>query len=201
MDVGDSGKATSRDTMPVRLPDDQDVPCPACGYNLRGNTSGTCPECGVQLGLAVITVGSPKRRSITGVLEYVLVGLIALALAFVSAPFMALLLGVLGRVPVYGVELLLPILGVATVMGTMALVSLVVMRPIHFVVTTIFFVLLIVILITNMVSATLSGIRYASAGAAVIGYGVTFGFLLLGVAGLTIEIICERKSKRWTRLR
>jgi len=26
--------------------DDLPLPCPACGYDLRGNASGTCPECG-----------------------------------------------------------------------------------------------------------------------------------------------------------
>jgi len=25
------------------------IPCPSCGYNLRGNTSGTCPECGAPI--------------------------------------------------------------------------------------------------------------------------------------------------------
>ncbi len=31
--------------------------CPACGYNLTGNTSGICPECGEKI------LGMPKSRS------------------------------------------------------------------------------------------------------------------------------------------
>lgn len=39
-----------------------DVPCPACGYNLRQLTQPTCPECGLTLKL---TVGSaePFKRA------------------------------------------------------------------------------------------------------------------------------------------
>ncbi|MHC5024153.1 MAG: hypothetical protein ACYTGG_09610 [Planctomycetota bacterium] len=33
--------------------DDRDVPCPRCGYNLRGARSGRCPECGDRLTLQV----------------------------------------------------------------------------------------------------------------------------------------------------
>lgn len=32
---------------------DRDVPCPGCGYNLRGHTGARCPECGVRLVLGV----------------------------------------------------------------------------------------------------------------------------------------------------
>ncbi|MEM6332905.1 MAG: hypothetical protein AAF823_06155 [Planctomycetota bacterium] len=32
---------------------ERDVPCPSCGYNLRGATSTTCPECGEVLALRV----------------------------------------------------------------------------------------------------------------------------------------------------
>lgn len=28
---------------------DRDVPCPKCGFNLRGITCGACPECGLSL--------------------------------------------------------------------------------------------------------------------------------------------------------
>jgi len=37
----------------------RDVPCPACGYNLRGLASGRCAECGAPLELHV---GSAKAR-------------------------------------------------------------------------------------------------------------------------------------------
>jgi DNA-directed RNA polymerase subunit RPC12/RpoP len=31
----------------------RDVPCPACGYNLRGVTTGACPECGLRVTMRV----------------------------------------------------------------------------------------------------------------------------------------------------
>ena len=37
----------------------RDVPCPACGYNLRNTSSVRCPECGAELHLQV---GSPRQR-------------------------------------------------------------------------------------------------------------------------------------------
>ncbi len=37
----------------------RDVPCPACGYNLRGVASPACPECGAQLDVRVGTA-DPK---------------------------------------------------------------------------------------------------------------------------------------------
>lgn len=37
----------------------RDVPCPACGYNLRNTDSPRCPECGGDLHLAVGTLDLP----------------------------------------------------------------------------------------------------------------------------------------------
>ncbi len=34
---------------------DLPLPCPNCGYDLRGNTSGRCPECGVELDAEVFS--------------------------------------------------------------------------------------------------------------------------------------------------
>lgn len=31
----------------------RDTPCPGCGYNLRGLTDATCPECGIPIELSV----------------------------------------------------------------------------------------------------------------------------------------------------
>ncbi|MHC5004759.1 MAG: hypothetical protein ACYTJ0_16730 [Planctomycetota bacterium] len=39
-----------------------DVACPACGYNLRGVVSATCPECGLALHLGVQETGALGRR-------------------------------------------------------------------------------------------------------------------------------------------
>lgn len=41
----------------------RDAPCPACGYNLRGNANGHCPECGEALTLHLRPTGPLARRS------------------------------------------------------------------------------------------------------------------------------------------
>lgn len=43
-----------------------DVPCPRCGYNLRGNQGGRCPECGanVESYLKKASLGRQRRRII-----------------------------------------------------------------------------------------------------------------------------------------
>jgi hypothetical protein len=38
-----------------------DAPCPGCGYNLRGLTGDTCPECGDALRLGVVGSGRSGR--------------------------------------------------------------------------------------------------------------------------------------------
>ncbi len=38
---------------------ERDVPCPACGYNLRGASNRTCPECGRELDAGLLAAGSP----------------------------------------------------------------------------------------------------------------------------------------------
>lgn len=39
---------------------DEDVPCPDCGYNLRGGESAACPECGCEIALTIGTSSSPR---------------------------------------------------------------------------------------------------------------------------------------------
>ena len=39
-----------------------DVPCPLCGYNLRGLASPRCPECGKEVGF-VVTLAEPYLRA------------------------------------------------------------------------------------------------------------------------------------------
>jgi hypothetical protein len=49
----DSSGAGSDEQWLAEFLRDRDTPCPACTYNLRGLTSGRCPECGQALRLAV----------------------------------------------------------------------------------------------------------------------------------------------------
>lgn len=51
---GDSEAASSPSADPLlEFLRERDVPCPLCGYNLRGLTSDRCPECGRELRLTV----------------------------------------------------------------------------------------------------------------------------------------------------
>ena len=45
---------------------ERDMPCPACGYNLRNLLSPRCPECGEELRLAVGLVEPRQAAVITG---------------------------------------------------------------------------------------------------------------------------------------
>jgi len=199
--VADSEKATSSETTPVRLPNDQDVPCPSCGYNLRANTSGTCPECGVRLGLAVILVGSPTRSSIKGVLAYARICLIAAPVVAASLAFVTSLSQYLSGWALSGIVMEVAISGAVTLLGITALASLFVMRCIHLVVSVVFFGFVAFVFIVFIIREVLYAIRCAWPGLPLPTYPIMLGFGLVGVAGLIIEIICDRKSRRWTGLR
>lgn len=49
---------------------EQDVPCPACGYNLRGLTSAACPECNSDLLLRVGLVEPRLGAYVTGLVGW-----------------------------------------------------------------------------------------------------------------------------------
>ena len=53
---------------------DRDMPCPACGYNLRMLNKPTCPECGLPIKL---TVGSQVAFRRTWAIALCLSGMIA----------------------------------------------------------------------------------------------------------------------------
>jgi hypothetical protein len=67
----------------------RDVPCPVCGYNLRGNSSPKCSECGARLD---VRVGSTDLR-----ITPWLVALIGTVLPMGAASFWALLMLVMIR--------------------------------------------------------------------------------------------------------
>jgi hypothetical protein len=46
---------------------DRDYPCPGCGYNLRMLQSNRCPECAMEIQLAVHLTEPRQRALITGV--------------------------------------------------------------------------------------------------------------------------------------
>lgn len=55
---------------------ERDAPCPGCGYNLRGNTDGRCPECGATITLGILN-GDPlvsmRRLVVIAAVVYVAV--------------------------------------------------------------------------------------------------------------------------------
>jgi len=42
---------------------DRDMPCPACGYNLRSTRGSSCPECGARLELNLQQAGDPPSQT------------------------------------------------------------------------------------------------------------------------------------------
>ncbi len=60
----------------------RDAPCPRCGYNLRGNTAGICPECGDRVTLPLAPAMPAPARHVGHVL-----GGVGLSLGFCSAGF------------------------------------------------------------------------------------------------------------------
>ncbi|UCC28740.1 MAG: hypothetical protein JSU86_11120 [Phycisphaerales bacterium] len=200
MSIDGSSKQVREDAGWVRVLDRQDAPCPVCGYNLHKNTSGTCSECGTRLSLAVVPVGGPDRRPIRGVLGYVRIATIVLALAPVSCAFAISLFGSVPWEDSIAAEFLRPYFGAATLLGITALATLFVMRHTHFVVSALFFGLLAINIIMGIISEILSSLILPFAGAGMIECALMFGFLLLSIAGLGVEIMCERESRAQTLL-
>lgn len=63
MEVNDADGAALRAFLA-----DRDVPCPGCGYNLRGLTTERCPECAERLALRVAAHVPWSRGFIAGVI-------------------------------------------------------------------------------------------------------------------------------------
>lgn len=190
-------------TPPSRLArslDRADVSCPQCGFNLRQNISGRCPECGSKLALQVVAVGVPSRRPITGALAYIRVGLILIALTTVSVAFAGFLSAVLSGDDAQITNILLVTFGVGTVLGAAAFGSLFLARRIHFVVSILFFGLTTFIMTVNIVSEILAGTTYASLATAVAQYASMFGILLVGIAGMIIEVICDQRLRAGSQI-
>jgi hypothetical protein len=80
----------------------RDVPCPGCGYNLRGNTTSSCPECGTPLVLEDLLL-RPYRET-AGIVATVAAAWVAcvfslpLFCTLVSVPY-TLVCGAIGVMP------------------------------------------------------------------------------------------------------
>src|ERR1044071_7129464 len=64
---------------------ERDAPCPGCGYNLRGLSADTCPECGVPLHLSVAMNESWIGRLLSAVVPLAAAAMAAGAVLLVCA--------------------------------------------------------------------------------------------------------------------
>ena len=167
-------------SRPTRLLESTDTLCPQCGYNLRQNISGTCPEC-------------PAAR--IPVIERTRLGLILMSLIPVSAAFVYCLSRVISRADAT-TSILLVTFGIETILGAATLVSLCIARRIHFVTSVLFFgqftVIITSILISNIILIPTATVVASSI--------LMFVLLSGGIAGLIIEIICDRKFRSGSQI-
>jgi hypothetical protein len=71
--------------MLQRFLSEHDAPCPACGYNLRGLTSASCPECNSELILRIGLVEPRLGAYVTGLVGWSMgAGLNALLLLYLG---------------------------------------------------------------------------------------------------------------------
>ncbi len=63
-----TGETDTRKEMLRAFLAEHDEPCPGCGYNLRGLSEATCPECGEELLLRVGMVGPRMKLYLTGLI-------------------------------------------------------------------------------------------------------------------------------------
>lgn len=69
---------------------EREVPCPNCGYNLRGLQGSTCPECGLSLSLRVNLTEQRMAAWVTGLIALACsLGWSGLFLLLVVAVFLA----------------------------------------------------------------------------------------------------------------
>lgn len=74
--------------------------CRRCGYNLRGNVSGICPECGSQIDSSV-QPAPPVEEPESELRAWLICGVIALALIFVLFGILSLVSPWLPRMPFF----------------------------------------------------------------------------------------------------
>ncbi len=88
----------------------RDIPCPGCGYNLRGLRSEVCPECRQELRLT-LQLAEPRLGSLLAVLSGLLAGLGASVVCLSIVTWASLVWGGPGR------RMLFPIFYLPAIVG------------------------------------------------------------------------------------
>jgi hypothetical protein len=69
---------------------ERDIPCPTCGYNLRGLKQASCPECGDRISLTITNFPTRSTEYFTGLVGLSVTSLLAIFLGalelFAGAP-------------------------------------------------------------------------------------------------------------------
>ncbi len=63
MDQQSASPSSDERTLLASYLRDRDVPCPGCGYNLRGITTDRCPECSRAIALHVMGASTPLEST------------------------------------------------------------------------------------------------------------------------------------------
>src|ERR1043165_104303 len=79
--MGDDVESPTSDALRTFLAE-RDVPCPKCGYNLRGLSGPTCPECNTLL--ALDDLENPANNPWSSVPGVAFLAVVAFAWAFAS---------------------------------------------------------------------------------------------------------------------
>ncbi|MEM9662323.1 MAG: hypothetical protein AAF937_08435 [Planctomycetota bacterium] len=96
---------------------DRDVPCPGCGYNLRGVAEPVCPECGTLVDIEEWLVNEQHLRQYRKTLSGLIVGWITNAVLPVG--ILVLAVYIRGRVPPedIAVMLVVPVVISVSILG------------------------------------------------------------------------------------
>jgi len=127
-------------------------------------------------------------------LRYVQITVTLLSLAPVIAGLWIFLSRYLGGDREQITVVLVPVFGLATVLGIAALVTLAAARGSHFVMGVLFFGGLAGMAFVNIASEALAGRDYGSTARAVGQYGLMSACMLLALVGLYLEIIGQRRA-------
>lgn len=178
--------------------EDAPIPCPHCGYDVRQNVVGYCPECGTGLRLQLVSMG--RHHTMPRILTHLRISLITFTLALFTYKLVrvASVIQESRRID-QGAVILLSLYTSALLLGLLALLTMGAFRKSHFVISILYFGLVIFTPLDNMASKVIYGT--VSLSVDTIGFFLGGAILLsVGAMGMVLEIICERIRQSGTVL-